>query len=211
MANTPAIKRGWHWTGTALSSYVNGLEAIRLTPSSTGCDFMILGDTPGTYYLNWDASGPRLQIPSGVELDVESGATFTGAGTNTLSGTNNITNDVTMTAGKFISGSPIKSTQTTKAASATLTTAEAGLIIVTADATTMTLPTYVGNAGLRYKIMVYGTHSSGVYVYSDGEAINGAAGYTSTAKWDILEIEAAPASSNYDWLMVGKIGSWDAS
>ena len=98
--NTGAIKRGWSWdpVNGRLSSYVNGLEAIRLTPSSTGVDFMILGDTPASYYINFDASGPRLQIPSGVELDCESGSTFTGAGTNTISGPTSVTSTVTMSS-----------------------------------------------------------------------------------------------------------------
>jgi len=43
----------------------------------------MLGDTPASYYFDFDASGPRLVVPSGVELDCESGSTLTIAGTLT--------------------------------------------------------------------------------------------------------------------------------
>lgn len=83
--NVAAVKRGWHWdaANSRLSCYVNGLEALRLTPSTTGVDWMILGDTPASYYVAFDASGPRMYVPSGVELDCESGSTLTVAGTFT--------------------------------------------------------------------------------------------------------------------------------
>ena len=62
MANTSAIKRGWHYdyANSRLSAYIDGVEAIRLTKSSTGADFRILGDTPATNYWNYDASGPTI-------------------------------------------------------------------------------------------------------------------------------------------------------
>ena len=62
MANTTALKRGWHYdtSNSRLSAYVDGVEAIRITKSSTGADFRILGDTPATNYWNYDASGPTI-------------------------------------------------------------------------------------------------------------------------------------------------------
>ena len=63
--------RGWKWTekevggsGVAarLEAWANGLEAIRLTPSVTGVDIRLLGDTPATNYIEFDASVPSLTL-----------------------------------------------------------------------------------------------------------------------------------------------------
>lgn len=83
--NIKAMKRGWNYdkANTRLSCYVDGLEAIRLTPSTTGVDVRMLGDIPASYYFDWDASGPTLTIPSGVTLSLASGSTLSVAGTLT--------------------------------------------------------------------------------------------------------------------------------
>jgi hypothetical protein len=60
------MKRGWNYNSASgyLSSFVDGIEAIRLTKSTDGVDFKLFGDTPATYYINFDASGPTLTMAS---------------------------------------------------------------------------------------------------------------------------------------------------
>ena len=62
--NQPKLRRGFHWDGvnTRLETWVNGIEAIRFTPSTTGVDARLFGDTPATNYINMDASGPTLTV-----------------------------------------------------------------------------------------------------------------------------------------------------
>jgi len=76
--------RGWKWTGkevggsgvaARLEAWANGLEAIRLTPSVTGVDIRLLGDTPATNYIEFDASGPSLTLAGSTKLTV--GGDFT--------------------------------------------------------------------------------------------------------------------------------------
>ncbi len=109
--------------------------------------------------------------------------------------------------GYFISGPPVKMTETTKSDDATLTVAEAGLIVVSADGKTMTLPAASGNAGLRYIILVTDTHSDGVVVDGNAsETIGGAATKTSPAQYSVLEIVVNAAGTA--WHVIGTIGTW---
>ena len=60
--------RGWKYdhANTRLEAFVDGVEAIRMDVSSDGCDVYLLGDTPASNYVWFDASGPRLKINSGT-------------------------------------------------------------------------------------------------------------------------------------------------
>lgn len=68
--NTAALKRGWTYTpsGTTgyLSAFVDGIEGLRLTKSSDGVDIKLFGDTPASYYINFDASSPLLTVNTPV-------------------------------------------------------------------------------------------------------------------------------------------------
>lgn len=78
MANTAGIKRGWNYdtVNGRLSAYVDGLEAIRLTPSSTGVDLRILGDTPASNYINYDGGTDTLTTTG--DLNITGDVTITG-------------------------------------------------------------------------------------------------------------------------------------
>uniref|UniRef100_A0A6M3LRK2 Uncharacterized protein n=1 Tax=viral metagenome TaxID=1070528 RepID=A0A6M3LRK2_9ZZZZ len=78
----------------------------------------------------------------------------------------------------------------TKSASATLTKAESGcLIIADTDAITLTLPPAADSAGVHYTIKVTATHSSGVAVDGNAsETIDGTVTMTSNAQYGVLEI-----------------------
>jgi len=104
MVNTAGIKRGWNWGASngALSAYANGLESIRLTPSATGCDFRILGDTPATNYILFDASGPTLSLAGSTSLTVANGLTVTAGGLTVTAGGATITaGGLLVTAGRI--------------------------------------------------------------------------------------------------------------
>ena len=178
-----ATLNGWHWDriNSQLEFFYRGTKVGHL--SSTG-----------------------LNIVTGNTLTIDSGGTLTSSGTITLAGTNSITSDVTMTAGKFISGSPIKATKTVKTSGATLTTAETG-VIECADAVKVYVPTYVGNTGLTYTITAPKTFSSGVTVYVTGgtETIGGAVSKISTAVYDSLTIVAGTDGYN----IASKVGTWN--
>lgn len=96
---------------------------------------------------------------------------------------------------------------TTKAVSAYLTAAESGIVIASADAIYLYLPTYVNNSGLHFLIKVTATFSSGVKIYTlaaQSTALDGAANKTSGAKYDMLEV----ICDGSNWHIVGKIGTW---
>lgn len=59
-----SLHRGWRWNApnTRLEAYVNGIEALRLTPSSDGVDVRLLGDTPASNYIDYDASAGKLSM-----------------------------------------------------------------------------------------------------------------------------------------------------
>jgi hypothetical protein len=105
MPNTSGIKRGWNWGASngALSAYANGLEAIRLTPSATGCDFYMFGDTPATNYILFDASGPTLTLAGSTSLTVANGLTVTAGGATVTAGGLTVTaGGATITAGGLL-------------------------------------------------------------------------------------------------------------
>lgn len=68
MANTKAIKRGWHYdiVNSRLQAYADGIEFIRTTLSSDAMDVRLFGDTPADNYFDFDASYPRFKITSGT-------------------------------------------------------------------------------------------------------------------------------------------------
>jgi len=68
--NTPAVKRGWSYNNESgyMSAFIDGIEGMRLTKSTTGVDFKLFGDTPATYYMNYDASSSLLTLVGDVAL-----------------------------------------------------------------------------------------------------------------------------------------------
>uniref|UniRef100_A0A6M3IPS7 Uncharacterized protein n=1 Tax=viral metagenome TaxID=1070528 RepID=A0A6M3IPS7_9ZZZZ len=221
MHNDRAWKVGFKWTVGDASNPTGALAVDTTSKQVHVCDIADVG----TDWARSAASHPELNIHSATNPATEyikmyhdaTDAYIDGVGATNLylqiAGTTYAALSATglaITAGSFLSGNPAKQTITTKAASADLTVAESGLILAS-DGVTIQLPTYVSNEALRYMIMAVGTHSSGVYVYRNGESINGAAGYTSTAQWDLIEVIAAPASYSYDWLKVRTVGTWSAS
>jgi len=66
--NTTAMKRGFNYdiVNERMSIMVDGVEAIRLTKSSTGCDIRLLGDTPASNYINFDAGAATFDIVSSL-------------------------------------------------------------------------------------------------------------------------------------------------
>jgi len=62
---------GWRYdlNNSRLEARSNGIEAFRLTASTTGVDIRLLGDTPASNYLEFDASDPSLNF-KGVTLDI---------------------------------------------------------------------------------------------------------------------------------------------
>lgn len=85
---TNVRRRGWRWHGEQstpyLSAYSANLEGLRLTPSSTGVDVMLLGDTPATNYLNYDASDGSVDFVGNSHINIQSftGSNFIVAGTS---------------------------------------------------------------------------------------------------------------------------------
>jgi len=73
--NTSAMKRGFNYDkpNSRMDVMVDGLEAIRLTPSTTGVDVRLLGDTPASYYIDFDASAHTLTFTGiGLNIDIDS-------------------------------------------------------------------------------------------------------------------------------------------
>jgi hypothetical protein len=81
-------------------------------------------------------------------------------------------------------------TPLTKSASATLTKAESGcLIVASVDAITLTLPVAAESAGVHYIVKVTAAHSSGVAIDGNGsELIDGTATITSIAQYSVVEL-----------------------
>jgi len=148
----------------------------------------------------FDTSTPKITITPAT--------TITGAATLSstlaLSGAMTAADNLTMTAGKFLIGSPPKMTITAKTANATLTAAEAGIVTST-DGKTMTLPAASGNSGLRYIIKAIATHSDGVIVDANAsETIDGATTKTSPAQYAVLDI----VCNGTGWHVINSIGTW---
>ncbi len=94
---------------------------------------------------------------------------------------------------------------TSKDDNATLTALEAGIILVTVDAKTMTLPAVASSYGVRYIIIATGAHTSGVVVDGDGaELVGGAATKTSPAKDASLDIYC----DGSEWRVLGSHETW---
>lgn len=111
----------------------------------------------------------------------------------------------TITAGQFFSGAPLKFTRTSKSGNAALTAAEAGIILVTADGKTMTLPAVATSAGIRYIIKQTAAHAAGTNVDGNAsETIDGDTDLTCGAQFDVLDIVCDGSA----WHIIGQIGTW---
>ena len=70
------------WKKTAGQTYISGLnlgiEGLRIVKSATGCDIRLLGDTPATNYVLFDASAPSLAIAGSIAVTVASTLGVTG-------------------------------------------------------------------------------------------------------------------------------------
>ena len=79
---------------------------MRITKSATGCHLRLLGDTPGTNYVLFDASVPSLDIVGSIAVTMANTLGVTGAVTmaNTLGVTGILTagGGITMADGKNI-------------------------------------------------------------------------------------------------------------
>ena len=136
----------------------------------------------------------------GGALAVTGASTLTGA--TTVTGLITANGGLTLGSGDFVSGAPTKMTITSKAIDALLTAAEAGVILVTADAKTMTLPAASGNSGLRYIIKhTAATHTTGTTVDANAsETIDGATTVVLNAQYDYVDI----VCDGTGWHVIGK-------
>jgi len=120
-------------------------------------------------------------------------------------------NTAAVTVGKLGTGAVTSVKQlhtvTSKSATASLTTAERGVILATTDAIYIYLPTYVGNTGLNYIIKTIASHSSGVVVTGevDGGLIDGALEKVSAAQYNVLDV----ICDGVKWNVVGIKGTWN--
>ena len=71
---------GWKRTRgqTYISAFNLGIEGLRITKSATGCHLRLLGDTPGTNYILFDASAPSLAIGGSIAVTIGSTLGVTG-------------------------------------------------------------------------------------------------------------------------------------
>ena len=67
-----ARHRGWKYdhSNTRLECFVDGIEGLRLAKSVTGVDVTLLGDTPATNYVKWDASTYELVFAGSSSIDL---------------------------------------------------------------------------------------------------------------------------------------------
>ena len=71
---------GWKRTSgqTYISAFNLGIEGLRITKSATGCHLRLLGDTPGTNYILFDASVPSLAIAGSIAVTMANTLGVTG-------------------------------------------------------------------------------------------------------------------------------------
>ena len=94
-------------------AWADGLEAIRLTPSDTGVDIRLLGDTPATNYILFDASVPSLTLAGSTTLSVAGATTVSSGGLTITAGGLTITaGGLTVTAGVLSQDDVTDSTST---------------------------------------------------------------------------------------------------
>jgi len=186
-----------------------GGEKITFTPEiALTDDIDLTTSTTGTYDITLkDNQADALSIVDNdsTPKDYMVFNTSTGSERITFGSLITFSDDITHTAGQFITGSPQKLTVTSKNDNATLTTAEAGVILVTVDAKTMTLPAASGNAGLRYIIKQTAVHTTGVTIDGNAsETIDGDTDPTSSATYDFMDI----ICDGSNWHVVAKQGTW---
>ena len=120
------------WRKTPGETYVEalnlGIAGIRLTKSATGVDVRLLGDTPASNYLLWDASAGNLylaatQTITGEQHFLDIAVTGTLSSGDSLVGLN-IVATAAGTAASWVSGLYVKTTQASKAVNGYLCAAE---------------------------------------------------------------------------------------
>ena len=76
-----SVKHGG-WKRTPGETYIKalnlGIEGLRITKSVTGCDFHLLGDTPASNYILFDASVPSLRLYGSIAVTIDSTLGVTG-------------------------------------------------------------------------------------------------------------------------------------
>jgi len=151
----------------------------------------LFSDVVGYAMLN-GTTGVNIAIGGTDKIQVTSGATT-------------FTNDITMTAGEFISGAPIKQLITTKSSDVYLTAAESG-VIKASDDIYLSLPASSGNTGLTYTIKATASFSGGVYVYTDGgDTLDGVNNLVSTAQYDAMSV----ICDGSVWHVLNQLGTWN--
>lgn len=133
----------------------------------------------------------------------------------TIAGPLTFQGDLTLEAGEFLSGSPLKFTQTTikgetsvAGSSYTLSAEESGIILVDMSTAGITavLPTVSGNTGLRFIFKIIST-TAGASLIVDGhgdETIEGSATKWADGQYETLDI----VSSGSTWLILSSTGTW---
>ncbi len=204
---------------TAINLAIGGTDEVAISATAVTLATNNLTLTAGeisvaqghVVYLDGQQGGEYITSDAGNELTVRATTTLNLAigGSDIISiaaATVTLNKDLSVTAGEFISGAPVKQTVTGKGSGATLTAAESGLIRATADGINIYLPT-PGSAGLTYTIKACAAFSSGIWVYGDPAAaklIDGAAYKHSSAIYDLLTV----MDNGTDWNIVASIGTW---
>lgn len=221
-----SLRRTWRNAGTPVDgtsgTYAGIVEKGDLLIDTTNAKLYQNTNTQDSPTWNSVGDITSAEIADGA---VTSAKLATGAVTEVYIGTGAVTaakigslaveeakiNTAAVTVGKIGSGAVTSvkrlHTVTTKSATASLTSAERGIINASTDAIYIYLPTYVGNTGLNYLIKVTAAYSSGVVVTGevDGGLIDDAMEKKSTAIYDMLDV----ICDGVKWHIVGKLGTWN--
>lgn len=172
---------------------VNGTLTAGVSATATTISHDL--DVAAGYDIKCEAGDSVLDMSAGT------GITKTTTGTNTLSG------DTTVIAGKTFTVGALKLRQLAKTANWTILDTDNDVVVVGACGaqTTITLPTLADNQGRIITVIIGATPGFNVIVDGEGaETINGAATLTNATQYSCLRLFAAPA----EWLKIGTSGTW---